>query len=74
MVLKRNAVTAQLHDCLAKVKQEKRAAEEEAEDHEELASALTLTVDERQSYEVGLGTSPFRIFTAARVLSQWVSH
>ena len=41
---------------------------------ESVPGALTLTFDERQSYEVGVGTSPLCIFTAARVLSQWVSH
>ena len=49
--LKRNHAAAELHGMLATVKREKIKAVDEAEDYEDLAKTLTMTVDERQSYE-----------------------
>ena len=48
---KRSAVVAELHQQLRVVKKEKTEAAGEAEDREELAKVLTLTVDQRQEYE-----------------------
>ena len=49
--LKRNHVVAQLHGMVHAVKREKLDAKADAEQYEDLAKVLTLTVDERQSYE-----------------------
>ena len=49
--VKRNLVAEQLHESLVVVKREIHTAKEDALDQGELAEVLTLTVDERQSYE-----------------------
>lgn len=49
--VKRSLEVAQLHQRLTTVKREKHSAIEEADEHQELAKALALTVDNRQSYE-----------------------
>lgn len=49
--VKRNVEIAQLHQRLTTVKREKHDAMDDADEHQELAKVLALTVDDRQSYE-----------------------